>query len=96
MSGAGVYNIRTITGDLGDVVLECNRVFGLIADRLDKIEGYRGSPELHNDMTTNSDVIVVDKNKGLVLKDDGNPPNYWRVTIDSTGTLQQTSLGRTY
>jgi hypothetical protein len=96
MSGAGTYKIRMIEGGLGDLVQECNRIFGLLSDRLDKMEGYRGSPVLHSSMETGYDLIITDKDKGVVLKDDGNPANYWRVTIDSVGDLQTTSLGRNY
>lgn len=44
---------------------------------------------------TLDDVIIDDATKGLVLKDDASPAHYWRVTINSSGVLQQTDLGTT-
>ena len=42
---------------------------------------------------TPRDVIIDDATKGLVLKDDADPAHYWRVTINSSGVLQQADLG---
>jgi hypothetical protein len=71
-------------------------VFELIANRLDRIEGFRGTPQLYERQVTNNDIVHTSNSKGVVLTDDADPPNYWRVTIDSTGTLTQTNLGRSY
>jgi len=88
------YKIRS--DDPRDMLLEINRVLELLAERLDRIEGLRGSPVLYNRQTTAYDVVHTSPNKGVVLKDDATPANYWRVTIDSTGALTQTNLGRSY
>jgi hypothetical protein len=91
---SGLYKIRG--SDNEDVRVESNRIFAIISDRLDKIEGYRGEPKVWNRQVFTNDAVVDGGGKGVVLKDDGSPANYWRVTIDSAGTLVQTSLGREY
>lgn len=88
------YKVRST--DPQDLLFECNRVFELLANRLDRIEGLRGSPTLYATQTTGHDTVHTNASRGVVLKDDGDPPNYWRITIDSTGTLTQTNLGRSY
>jgi len=67
-----------------------------LSDRLDKMEGYRGKPEFRNIVLMNYDVVVTRSDKGIVLRDNGNPASYWRVTIDSTGSLVYTNIGRDY
>jgi len=96
MTNFGDTQYRIRSTDPKDIITECNRVFELLSDRLDQIEGFRGEPALYNRQTTSHDIIHTDNSKGVVLTDDASPPNYWRVTIDSTGTLQQTNLGREY
>lgn len=96
MAGFGDTQYKIRSTDPTDLLFECNRVFELIATRLDRIEGYRGEPRLYGTQTTDFDTVHTDASRGVVLKDGANPPNYWRVTIDATGTLQQTSLGREY
>ena len=44
---------------------------------------------------TTDDVIVDTNSKGLVLKDNAGTPHYWRVTVNSAGTLVITDLGTT-
>ena len=95
-SGTSPYRVLTTDEDVLSVIQECNRVFGLLSDRLDKMEGYRGKPEFRNIVLMNHDVVVTGIGKGIVLRDNGNPASYWRVTIDSTGTLQYTNIGRDY
>ena len=88
------YKVRST--DQKDLVFECNRVFELLSNRLDKIEGFRGEPTLYARQTTAHDVVHIDNTRGVVLTDDASPANFWRITIDSTGTLAQTNLGRSY
>lgn len=88
------YRIRST--DPKDMPLELNRVFGLIADRLDKIEGLRGKPVFYDKLLCNDDVIVLDGLRGVVLVDRSDPPQYWRLTVDTTGTLTITRLGASY
>lgn len=92
--GQSVYKIQSSNPD--DLLLECDRIFSMIGDRLDKMEGHRGQPELYNLMKTSSDVVVLDKDKGVVLTDNAEPPHYWRITVNSAGTLVKTDLGRNY
>ena len=94
--GSSPYRVRTTKESVLDLILECNRVFGLLSDRLDKMEGYRGKPEFRNLTLMHSDMVVVNASNGLVLRDNGNPASYWRVTIDSTGSLVYTNIGRDY
>lgn len=44
---------------------------------------------------TTDDLIVDTNSKGLVLKDNAGTPHYWRVTVNSAGTLVITDLGTT-
>lgn len=96
MSGFGdtLYKIRST--DPQDLMYECNRVFELLSDRLDQIEGLRGSPVLYDRQLTAHDIVHVSANRGVVLTDTATPPHYWRVTIDNTGSLVYTDLGRSY
>ena len=95
-AGMSVYKILTTDEDILSVIQECNRVFGLLSDRLDKMEGYRGKPEFRNIVLMNHDVVITGTGNGIVLRDNGNPASYWRVTIDSTGSLVYTNIGRDY
>ena len=96
MAGFGDTQYRIRSTDPTDLLFECNRVFELLSDRLDKIEGYRGEPALYARQTTGFDIVHTSNTRGVVFTDDANPPNYWRVTINSAGTLLQTNLGRSY
>jgi len=44
---------------------------------------------------TTDDVIIDTSSKGLVLKDNAGTPHYWRVTVNTTGSLIVTDLGTT-
>jgi len=59
-----VYQIIS-TNDLRDVVFQLNGILNQIADRLDKIEGFRDtletdSAKFDGDVTINADLIVND------------------------------------
>lgn len=41
------------------------------------------------------DIIIDDNAHGLILKDNAATPHYWRVTVNSTGTLVVTDIGTT-
>lgn len=88
------YKIRS--DDPNDLMFECNRIFALISDRLDTIQGFRGYPVIYNKTVTEYDIIIDSNTTGIIFKDDASPANYWRVTIDSSGTLTKTKLGPTY
>jgi len=92
--GTTPYKIRST--DPRDLMTECNRVFELIGDRLDKIEGHRGEPRWYARQTSDFDMVHTSSNRGLVLRDNADPANYWRITINSAGTLVITNLGRSY
>ena len=90
-------NLYRIKGsDPADLGSEINGILQKISDRLDKIEGYRGSPEVWSKQVNKDDVVLENSGTGVVLKDGNTPPNYWRVTIDNAGALVQTNLGREY
>jgi len=91
--GRTPYKIRST--EISDVISECDRIFALLSDRLDKMEGFRGTPELFSALTTNFDLVCTDSEKGLVLKDNANPANYWRLTITGA-SLAATNIGRNY
>lgn len=94
MISNSVYKIRGEKPE--DLRYEINRIFELIADRFDKVEGYRGHLTSYNYIEAQSDVVVMNSTKGIVLKDAANPPNYWRLNLDTTGTLTLTNIGRVY
>jgi hypothetical protein len=48
-----------------------------------------------NEIDITGDVIIDTDARGLVLKDAAGPPHYWRITINSAGTLVITDLGTT-
>ncbi len=87
---------KVVGSDPEDLRVEINRLFEIISDRLDKIEGYRGEPEVWSRQVNKDDIVLDGDGAGVVLKDGGNPPQYWRVSVDSSGTLSQTSLGREF
>jgi hypothetical protein len=89
---------KVIGSDPADIRVEINRLLESISNRLDQIEGYRGEPKVWNRQVSVGDLVVDGESNGngVVLKDESDPPNYWRVTIDSTGTLSQTNLGREF
>ena len=88
--GSTPYRIRSFTAQ--DIVPELNRILQLLSDRLDKMEGFRGQPRLYDTMLTESDIVVDSNTTGIILKDDADPPTYWRITIDSTGTINATQI----
>lgn len=51
--------------------------------------------ELYN-VTVTDDIVIDLATKGLVLKDTQDPPHYWRLTVDTSGTLVTTDLGTTH
>jgi len=87
---------KIVGSDPEDLRVEVNRILEIISNRLDQIEGYRGEAKVWGRQVTANDVVVDVSGGGVVLRDNGDPPQYWRITIDSTGTLSQTSLGREY
>ena len=84
---------RIHSDDQNDIIAESNRVFSLLSDRLDKIEGIRGEPQVYASARFSSDVIVLDSLRGVVLRDKADPPQYWRVTVNTAGTLVITKIG---
>jgi len=64
----------------------------------DTANGYAGlnaSSRTTKGVDTTDDLIVDTNSKGLVLKDNAGTPHYWRVTVNSAGTLVVTDLGTT-
>lgn len=53
--------------------------------------------DFHWDGTQNisneSDIAIDDDTKGIILKDNAGTPHYWRVTVNTSGTLVTTDLG---
>jgi len=92
--GDSLYRIRT--ADTDKLLVELDRIFDLISDRLDRIEGFRGVPKIHSTMILNVDAVFTGTSRGVVLRDNANPQHYWRVTVDAGGNLDVTDLGRNY
>ena len=62
------------------------------------VSGYAGlnaSSRVTKGADTTDDLIVDTNSKGLVLKDNAGTPHYWRITVNSAGTLVVTDLGTT-
>ena len=93
MAAGIVYRVRGT--DPADLLLEVNRIFELISDRLDKMEGFRGRPVLYDKLLTGYDVIIDAGRQGVVIKDQQSPAHYWRITI-VTGAVVPVDLGTTY
>lgn len=91
---SGLYKV--VGSDPDDLRVEINRLFELVSNRLDKIEGFRGEPEVFSRQINRSDLVIDSSGEGVVLKDGGEPGQYWRITVDSSGTLVITNLGREY
>ena len=79
MKGSDAYKLRGT--DPQDLRGEVNRVFEVIKDRLDRIEGFRGSPVFYATMEAKLDVTCTGISRGLVLRDSESPPHYWRITF---------------
>jgi len=95
--GTTPYKLRSLDPEM--MFSELNRVLGLISDRLDQLEGLRGKPKFYDIVEAVDDVVFLSHRRGIVLKDDGDPAEYWRVTFSRTGTtgeLTLTNLGRNY
>jgi len=91
-----LYKIRGKGLKAEDLVIELNGLLQELSEVLDQVRGLRGDISWHNRAITNHDIVIGNNSKGLVLRDTANPANYWRVTVDSTGSLQVTNLGRNY
>ena len=96
MTHATTNPYRVRPGDMSRLVKELDRVFDLISDRLDRIEGLRGVHEVHSNIILNVDAVFTGTSRGVILKDAANPSHYWRVTVDAGGNLDVTNLGRSY
>lgn len=62
----------------------------------DSASGYAGlnaSSRIAKGTDTADDLIVDLATKGLVLKDTQGTPHYWRVTVETDGTLTTTDVG---
>jgi len=92
--GDTLYKIRSL--DLRDVIVECNRIFELLSDRLDRIEGLRGTAQVFGKQLVQGDGVFPQGGTGPVVSDDGNPAGYWRLAVDTSGTVSATSLGKDY
>jgi hypothetical protein len=97
MPGRTPYKIET--DDPKEYKYQLNVIFSMLSDRLDQMEGLRGNPRFYDTMLTESNIVVLDHKKGLVLSDGGNPPHFWRLGVNrtsTTGTLTITDLGVNY
>ena len=62
----------------------------------DAVSGYAGlnaSSRVTKGVDTTDDLIVDLATKGLVLKDTQGTPHYWRVTVNTSGSLVTTDVG---
>lgn len=57
--------------------------------------GLNATSRITKGIDTIDDVIIDLASKGLVLKDTQTTPNYWRITINNSGTLVITNIGTT-
>ena len=96
MSDKTFTSYRVRSTDPADLTQELNRIFSLVADRLDAIEGLRGQPVFYDKTLHQDDVVIMDGLRGLVLVNRADPPQYWRLTISEAGVLTVTRLGASF
>ena len=86
-----------LTGDsFDDLKDELNSILKRINDRLDTIQGRRGDYKPESRQIMQDDLIFDDTTRGVILKDDGTPPRFWRLWVDSSGTIYTESIGGSY
>lgn len=61
-----IYRVNAPTG-IDDLVQQMNRLLGLLADRLDQIEGYRGAITFHGDIDMDGHSILSATIDGATL-----------------------------
>ena len=82
-----------ITGEtIEDIREQLNRVLKKMEEELNIARGYRGDVPMEARMVHTEDIIVNDTTKGLILVDDGRPQTFWRVWVNSSGTLSTESV----
>ena len=65
---------------------QLNMILRKMSDDISMLKGEKGEISQAARMKHSDDIIIDSPRKGIVLKDDGNPPRYWRVYIDHTDT----------
>jgi len=72
---------------------EINRALAQLVEWIDELSGLRGNVHPFDSIDTTDDVIVDLATSGVVLKDTQARPHYWRVTVNTSGSLVTTDLG---
>lgn len=82
-----------VTGDtIEEIKEQLNRILKRVQEELDTARGYSGDVDMSARMVHKDDIIFNDPTKGLVLLDDGTPQTYWRIWVDSNGSLATESM----
>ena len=82
--------------DLESLREELNVVLKKISEEIRVARGEAGDITQGSRMINSDDLIFNTTDKGVVLKDDGTPPQYWRLWVNSSGTLYTESIGGSY
>lgn len=87
-----------ITGeDLEGVKAELNLYLSRINERLNAVQGVKGDIDVGSSrVVANNDLVVKHQLGGLVLKDDNDPPSYWKYMAKNNGSLIAYELGGSY
>jgi len=73
--------------DIEAIRQELNRTLKKVEGELNRLSGYSGDLYMEARSIHSEDLIFNKPNKGLVLKDDGNPARYWRPWVAADGTV---------
>lgn len=84
------YRISADTMD--EFIVQMNLILKKIDTDISQLRGLSGDVPMEARSIHSDDVIFTSTDKGVVLKDDGNPPQYWRVWVNSSGTLSTETM----
>jgi len=102
--GTGDASLMTYDGnvdigstDVGNIALTVNSGhISLMGGNVGVKTATPGKPlDINGIIRTNDDISISDSSKGLVLKDANSTPQYWRLTVSTSGSLVITNLGTT-
>lgn len=78
---------RLTADNIDDLREELNRYLKKIEDELNVARGYAGDVTMEARVRQKDDIIFDSTKKGPVLADDGVPQRYWRVYVNSSGSV---------
>uniref|UniRef100_A0A6M3KZG2 Uncharacterized protein n=1 Tax=viral metagenome TaxID=1070528 RepID=A0A6M3KZG2_9ZZZZ len=88
---------KLVSDEIEGLKAELSLYLGRISERLDSVQGVRGDIDLGSHrVVSGSDFVSTHGLGGIVLRDDGNPPSYWKYMAKNNGTLIAYELGGDY